>query len=57
MDPEATWARFLEASECGDRADAVAALIDLQAWYERGGFPVAGVNGCAIDSLLDWISP
>ena len=55
MDAEAIWTRFLEGCDCGDRAQAVTALMELHAWYERGGFPVAGVNSCAIDSLLDWI--
>lgn len=40
MDPNACFARIIDALACGDHEDAFYACNDLIGWLEKGGNPV-----------------
>lgn len=45
MDPQAAWARMLDALEAGCQQEAMEASADLLTWLTRGGFPPQVIPG------------
>lgn len=53
MDPAATWANAIEALKAGEIDAALAALDDLLAWADRGGFLPPGLTKTNLNQMKE----